>query len=360
MSKADRGAATTGWPPLRAPARPTVRTLAGLPTTGMQVSTQTQRDERARGRDARRPSEISRPGWGDIAARVRSEVKEDRISFLAAACAYYGFLALFPTLIALVSIYGLLVEPQQVQQQVDQLARLLPGEVASLVEAQLRDVVTAGTGALTAGAVISLVAALWAASSGTQGLMEALTLAYDEAEDRGFLVRRGTALALTVGALSFAIVTFAVLVILPLAFGGAGETAARVARWPLLGVALVAGLAVVYRYGPDRDAPKFRWVSWGAVLAAVLWVAATAAFSFYVANFGTYNETYGALGAVIVLLLWLFLSALVVIVGAEVNAEIEHQTLRDTTVGPDRPLGERGARVADSIGPARAPRGSAD
>jgi membrane protein len=190
------------------------------------------------------------------------------------------------------------------------------------------------------------------------GLMQALTIANNEEETRGLVRRRVIALGLTVVALVVVILAMVVIVGVPIAMGfvgldAVGEWTIRILRWPLIGAVIVGLLTLVYRYGPDRDKPQWRWVTWGSVIATVLWVIASLGFSVYVANFGNYNETYGALGAVVVLLLWLFLSAFVVILGAEINAEMEHQTAHDTTEGEPRPMGERDAHVADHLGPRR-------
>lgn len=311
-----------------------------------------------RGRGAERPSDIPTAGWRDIALRVKDEVRTDRVPLVAAGVAFYAMLALFPSLVAFVSVYGLVADPEQVTQQMEQAAEALPQEAASLIEEQLQSIVQAGDAALTTGFAVSLAAVLWTASSGVHGLMQALTVAYDESEDRGFVKRRAVALALTLFAMVVGLVVLGGVVLVPLVLGAvglgaAGEWALRILRWPLLGVAVVAALAVIYRYAPDRDRPQWRWVSWGAVLATVLWVVGTLAFTFYVSNFGSYQETYGALGAVIILLLWLFVSAFVVVLGAEVDAEMEHQTAHDTTVGERQPMGQREARVADELGSAQ-------
>jgi membrane protein len=196
---------------------------------------------------------------------------------------------------------------------------------------------------------------LWSASGGVQGLVKGLNLVYDERETRGFLKLRGLSLLLTLGAIVVAVTAIALIAVFPgfvdsLGLGRAGELAASIGRWVVLALLVLAALAVVYRYAPDRANPRWRWVSWGAVVALVLWLLATVGFSWSVDNFGKYNQTYGALAAVIILLLWLFLSAFVVLLGAEFDAETERQTARDTTTGPSRPLGQRDAEVADTLG----------
>lgn len=308
-----------------------------------------------RGRAATQPREIPRAGWKDIALRVKDEIKNDRVGLVAAGVAFYGMLALFPAITALISAYGLVADPEEIKDQIEALAGGFEGQGGQLIVQQAEAIAQTGTRALSVGLIISLVAALWTASSGMHGLMQALTVANNELETRSFLRRRATALALTLATIFVVLLAMTVIVGVPIALefidlGAAGASLMRVARWPLLALVVVVVLSVIYRYGPDRDHAQWAWVSGGAVLATVLWVLGSIGFSAYVSNFGSYNETYGALGAVIVLLLWLFLSAFIVLVGAEVNAEMEHQTARDTTVGEPRLMGRRDAQVADNVG----------
>lgn len=203
--------------------------------------------------------------------------------------------------------------------------------------------------------MIGIVVALWSASSGMAHLVESTNIAYDEAETRSMVRRRGLALLLTIGAIVFMVAAVALIAVLPAVLdragvGTAGKIAVGVLRWLLLPVGMMLALSVVYRYAPDRDAPKWSWVSVGAVVATLIWLAASAIFAIYTGNFAKYNQTYGTLGAVVVLMLWLFITALCVIVGAELNAELERQTERDTTTGPDRPMGSRDAEAADTLG----------
>lgn len=314
--------------------------------------------EQARGREADAPTEIPPRGWRDIALRVKEQVQEDSVSLLAAGVAFYGMLALFPAMAAFISLYGLMTSPAEAQQQLATLTATLPPQVGPLIRSQLESIVQSASTALTTGFVVSLLGLLWSASKGTQGLIRGLNIAYDERENRGFLRIRLLALALTLGGLIFTGVALAAVAVLPviltnLGLGTVGEWTIRIVRWPLLALLLAVALAVVYRYGPNRDEPKWRWVSPGAAIALVLWLLGSFAFSIYINNFGNYNETYGAFGAIIILLLWLFLSSFVVLLGAEINAEIEHQTRVDTTEGAPRPMGRRDAYVADHLGEIR-------
>jgi membrane protein len=308
----------------------------------------------AAGREAERPSEIPARGWFAVLKRVKAEVKEDNVTLLAAGVAFYAMLAIFPAIIAVVTVYGLVADPNQVEAQVSEFAKSLPAGADQLLTEQLQNVASAGRQSLSIGLAVSLLAVLWTASGGVQGLVKGLNIVYDERETRGFLKLRGLSLLLTLGAILVAVIALALVAVFPavidnLGLGQAGELAASIARWVVLALVVLLALAVVYRYAPDRENPRWRWVSWGVVVALVLWLLGSFGFSWYVDNFGKYNQTYGALAAVIILLLWLFLSTFAVLLGAELDAEIERQTGRDTTTGPERPLGERGAEVADTL-----------
>jgi membrane protein len=312
-------------------------------------------DGDAAGREAERPSEIPPRGWFAILRRVMAEVKEDNVALLAAGVAFYAMLAIFPAIIAVVTVYGMVADPNQVESQVGEFAQSLPSGADQLLTEQLKNVTSAGRQSLSIGLAVSLLAVLWSASGGVQGLVKGLNVVYDERESRGFFKLRGLSLLLTLGAIVVAVVALALITVFPavidnLGLGQAGELAASIARWVVLALLVLVAVAVVYRFAPDRASPRWRWVSWGAVVALVLWLLGSVGFSWYVDNFGKYNQTYGALAAVIILLLWLFLSAFAVLLGAEFDAEIERQTARDTTTGPERPLGERGAEAADTVG----------
>jgi membrane protein len=309
----------------------------------------------AAGRDAERPSEIPPRGWFAVLKRVKAEVKDDNVPLLAAGVAFYAMLAIFPAIIAVVTVYGMVADPAQVESQVSEFAKSLPSGADQLLTEQLKSVTSAGRQSLSIGLVVSLLAVLWSASSGVQGLVKGLNLVYDEQESRGFVKLRGLSLLLTLGAIVLAVAALALITVFPgvidnLGLGQAGQLAASIVRWVVLALLVLWALAVVYRYAPDRANPRWRWVSWGAVVALVLWLLGSIGFSWYVDNFGKYNKTYGALAAVIILLLWLFLSAFVVLLGAEFDAETERQTATDTTTGPERPMGSRDAEVADTVG----------
>lgn len=311
-----------------------------------------------RGQKADAPSDLPATGWKETLTRVKTEMKKDNVPLLGAGVAFYALVAIVPGLIAFVSIYGLVADPADVERQINDLLAAAPSEVRELVREQLTSVVDSTSTGLGLGAVFGVLAALWSASSGMKHLMAAINNAYDEEESRGFLKLRGTALLLTVGAVLGGAVAFGAIAVLPAllsdtGLGDAARITVSIIRFPLLGLGLLVALAVLYRFAPDRDEPQWVWVAPGSIVAVVGWLIASAAFSFYTANFGSYDETYGSLGAIIVVMLWLMISATVVIIGAELNAEAEHQTAKDTTMGPREPLGQRGAYVADTLpGPA--------
>jgi membrane protein len=312
-----------------------------------------------RGRQADSPQEIPAKGWKDIAKRTMKSVKEDQVPLLSAGVAFYGLLSLFPLVIAGVSIYGLVADADTVRSQIQKLTELLSPETAKLVGTQLLQVTQGANGALGFATVFGILIALWSASSGMKALITGVNLAYDETETRKFAKLRGLAILLTLGAMLLMGVALATIVGYP----PIADNLPTVLRWlvaiirfAILGGLLVVALAVLYRLAPDRDQPKWSWVSWGSVIATVLWVLATIGFAIYANLFSNYNKTYGALAGVIILMFWLFLSAFVVLVGAELNTEMELQTARDTTKGPEEPMGERGGHAADHV--AESPAGS--
>jgi len=308
------------------------------------------------GEQAETPGQIPARGWFQVLRRSFKQVGDDHLTLIAGGIAYMWFLALFPGMIAAVLIWGLVADPAQIQQQISDLAASLPASAQPLVTDQLSSATSsAGSGAGLAVAG-SIALALWSASSGVAGLVEATNIAYDEEEGRNFFVKRGLALLMTLGFLVFLLVAVALVVVFPvvldqLAAGIVVEVVAQVVRWVVLVFVVVVALGLLYRVGPDRDPARVRWLSLGAVVATVCWVAASVGFSFYVDNFGSYGETYGSLAGVVVLLLWFWITALVVLIGAEINAESEAQTVRDTTTGSPEPLGQRGAVKADDHPP---------
>jgi membrane protein len=315
------------------------------------------RVEMGRGRRADTPGELPAKGWKDILWRVYEEQSKDNISIVAAGVAFYALLAIFPAVAAAVSLYGLVADPATIEQHIEQLAGFLPGEGVQILRDQARSVAQA-SGRLSFGVAFGLLLTLWSASRGINALITALNIAYEEEEHRGIISLAVISMVLTVGAVLFLIVTLLVVVAVPALLNvlplGPLKWVVALVRWPILGAAIILALAVLYRYAPCRRKAKWRWVNWGSAAATVIWLLGSVAFSVYVANFGSYNETYGSVGAVVILLLWLNLTAYAILLGAELNAEMEHQTARDTTDEPEKPMGQRNARMADTVGERKA------
>lgn len=304
--------------------------------------------------NAKSPLKMSRRDWKEILLRVKNEISDDRISAIAAANAYYILFAIFPLLISIVSLYGLFADPIDVEKQFNTLAEFVPLDAAAVIRDQLRSIVENSNTTLGFGAVLSLLATIWAASAGTRFVMEAMNIAYDETEKRGFIRFYWEALLLTISAVFTATVMIFLLAGLPaiLNFVGLGsfaETLLLVLRWPILALIIIVALSVMNRYAPSRSQPKWRWISPGSLLSTFLILLASAGFAFYVEKFGSYNKTYGSIAGVIVLLFWLYIVSYAILLGAELNSEIEHQTRADTTVGPEKPMGQRGAVMADTL-----------
>jgi membrane protein len=325
------------------PAQDPDRPPAGAPTP-----------EELPGIHAEKPTEIPWRGWKQILKRAWAEHRADNMPIIAGGVAFFGFLSIFPALIALVSLYGLVASPETVAQQVEDLSAQLPHSAAQLIGDQLTEIVNNSGSALTVSLVVSILGALWAASGGIGNLITAVNIAYDEVETRGFVKLKALSLLLTLGGIVFVLVTFGLVAVVPavleaLPLGIVGTILAQVARWVLLLGVFAGSLAILYRVAPDRDAPRFRWVSLGSVVVTVAWALVSVGFALYVNNFGSYDKTYGAIAGVIVLMLWLYLTCYLVLLGAEINSEAEHQTTRDTTRGEPRPMGSRDAKMADTL-----------
>jgi membrane protein len=308
-----------------------------------------------RGREAEHPGEIPPRGWKDVLWRSWNEISDQNLFLIAGGVTYAVLLALFPGLAALVSLYGLAFDAGQIETQVAALSGVLPPQTQELLSQQLHSLVAASNGALGVGATVGLVLALWSASRGMSGMITAINIAYEEKESRGFLKLNLLALGLTFGLLVGGGIAIALVAILPavahlLPVGAATKWLLLLVQWPLLIVFVMLGLAVLYRYAPNRGKPQWRWVSPGAGAATLLWIVASIGFTVYVANFNSYDKTYGSLGGVVILLTWLYLSALMVLLGAVINAQSEQQTRSDSTEGQPRAMGRRGARAADTLG----------
>ncbi|MHC2109085.1 YihY/virulence factor BrkB family protein [Methylobacterium sp. CM6246] len=309
-----------------------------------------------RGRQATRPTEIPAKGWKDIALRTYRDIGENRIMLVSAGVTFFALLAIFPAVAALVSVYGLVADASTINDQLASLQGIMPQGALDILGDQVKLLDEKGDATLGLSLLVSVALSVWSANGGMKHIFDALNLVYNEREKRNFFVLNLVSLAFTAGALAFLILALGAVVVLPVVFEfiGVGKDAWWLAllRWPVLLLAVLGGLAVLYRYGPSRDAPRWHWVTGGSAVAAVMWLGGSLLFSWYVANFGSYNKTYGSLGAAIGFMTWIWISTIIVLLGAQVNAEMEHQTAEDTTVGQPQPLGTRGAKMADSVGAA--------
>jgi membrane protein len=311
--------------------------------------------EHGRGRHATHPLQIPGAGWKDIFWRTYAEMQSDRLLSIAGGVAFFVLLAIFPAITALVSAYGLFFNASTITHNISLLDDVVPVNVLSIVTEQANRIAANSGRALSLGIIVGILMSVWSAMSGAKAMIDALNVIYEQKEARSFIKLNVVALAFTLaGFAAFLLVIAAVvvmpLVLSPLGLDGAAEMLTRIGRWPALFVLLLIGLSLLFRYGPDRRAARWQWVSVGSVFAAVTWIGASYLFSWYLARFANYNATYGSLGAVIGLMMWLWISTIVVLVGAELNSEIEHQTACDSTVGEDKPLGARGAVMADTVG----------
>jgi membrane protein len=316
-------------------------------------------DDTQRGRHAATPWQIPWRGWKDILIRTYEQFNEDRLLAVAAGVVFYGLLALFPAITAIVSAYALFATPNTINDHLSTLSGLLPGGAFDIVKDQVGRVLEKGNLKLGTAFAASFLFALWSANGGMKALIDALNVAYDEPEKRGFFKLNAISLTFTFGGVLAILIAIGAVVALPIVLATIGlgsitETLFRVGRWPLLIALMLLGLALLYRFGPSRRSPQWQWLSVGSVFATVTWLAGSALLSYYLANYANYDATYGSLGAAIGLMIWMWMSTIVVLLGAELNSEIEHQTKVDSTEGGGKPLGARGAHVADTVGEAKA------
>jgi membrane protein len=314
--------------------------------------------ETGRGRYANSPWEIPWNGWKDILRRSYQRTSEDRLLAVAAGVVFYGLLAVFPAITALVSLYGLFAKASTISEHLSMAGGILPAGTVSLVQDQVNQLVAKGDAKLSFGFVFGLGIALWSANAGMKAIMDALNVVYEEKEKRGFIKLNLLSLAFTIAAISSLLLAIGAVVVLPLVLSYLGlqtftDVLFRLSRWPILLVVVVLGLAVLYRFGPSRREPRWQWISLGSLLAALAWLAASILLSWYLTNFANYDATYGSLGAAIGMMMWMWVSSIVILFGAELNSEIEHQTTRDSTVDGNKPLGTRGAVMADTVGKAQ-------
>ena len=315
-------------------------------------------DEPGRGREANTPEQIPPRGWSDILWRVLYGISSNRVLSTSGGVAFFSLLAAFPAIAAVVSLYGLFADASTIGRHLSLLSGILPGGVLLLIADQITLISRQGNETLGTAFVVSLLIAVGSANSGMAALFDALNVVYDEEEKRSLMRFYATTVLFTLAGIIFVIVAIAGIVVLPLVLRFVGLAATTewliaILRWPILLATIVVSLACIYRYGPSRNDARWRWVTWGSVVGALLWIAASMLFSWYVATFDSYNKTYGSLGAAIGFMVWLWISAVIVLLGGELNAEMEHQTARDTTAGVSKPLGSRGAMMADRVGKAQ-------
>lgn len=342
--------ATSAWWAGRKPAPPAPVEPPPQPGLSRQTVAEPalfEEQEPRRGRVALNPRHIPWRGWRDILWRTYREVGEDRLTVVAGSVTYYTLLAIFPALGVFVSLYGLIADVRTVQEQLAQLSTIFPPEAVRLLGEQMLRLANGEAAGLSAAFVVSLLLSLWSASAGMRSLFDGLNIAYDEIETRSYVRRTATTYGFTVALLLFLTAISAILVAAPIHLRDEGLIAVR---WPMVYAVAAGAFAVVYRYGPSRARARWRWVAIGSLTAAFLWMAGSAGFSWYLNNVARLDATYGSLGAVIGFMLWIWFSVMVVLIGAELNAEIEHQTAMDSTTGPPAPMGERGAAMADTVG----------
>jgi membrane protein len=323
-------------------------------TSGAKTGYWRQVDNAEGSSDAAAPRHFSAGEWGQILRRVARRVFETRLPLLSAGIAFFALLSIAPVLVTALSIYGAINSPAQASQQLASVARMLPTEIQPVLTDQLRTITAASTKLDTVRGLVALGIALWTATAATTSLLDALTVAYHEDETRSPARRVGTAALLVLaGALLLGALLAAARAVAAMPDGAPDVVRAVVPwlAWTALAVLMTVALAVLYRIAPDRKGARWRWTSWGATGATVVWLMASLGLFAYVRRLGTYASTYGSLAGVAISMFWLWLTVLLVVVGAAVNAEAERQTSRDSTVGPDRPVGQREAVVADSVPP---------
>ncbi len=312
------------------------------------------RARRADGARASNVRELPKAAWVAIVQRTKLELTEQHVALLAAGVAFRLLLATVPAAVAAISIWGLVADPDVLVEQIEAIAAQLPESGGQLVSEQLTNLTDQASGSLSTALIISLATALWAASSGMLGLVDGVAAAYGEGRSRSFLARRALGLTMTVAGLLLAALTVVGSIVLPRIVDASGleglpASLAVAARWPVLAVFCALAIATVYRVGPDRRAPRVQWIWLGAIVATTMWLVGSAGFSLYVSRFGDFDETYGSLAGVVIVMLWVFLSTFALLFGAMLNGEVERQTTVDTTIGGDQPRGEREAAMADAV-----------
>jgi membrane protein len=304
-----------------------------------------------RGRRAATPSQIPPRGWKDILWRVYNGISDHRVLAIAAGATYYALLAIFPALAALVALYSLFADPGTIRSHLDSMSSVLQGGAIGVIGDQITRVAAQGGVTLGFTSLAALAVSLWSANAGVKALFDALNIVYQEQEKRSFFKLNAVSLSFTLATILLVLIALAAMVALPpaldyLNIASKAELVIKILRWPLLVIMVSLVFSFIYRYGPSREKPQWRWLTWGSAFASFGWLVMSLAFSWYAGNFGSFNQTYGSLGAVIGFMIWMWLSNVVVLIGAEINAEMEHQTFTDTTTGKPQPMGSRGATMA--------------
>ena len=342
------GVLAARWPRRRPRPRPALSSPVAAPPEAFELA------QPGRGRLADHPREIPARGWADIFWRAWREVLHDRLTAVAGGVTFYALLAIFPAIGVFVSLYGLFADVAEAQRQMAQFAMILPRAVLEVVGDQMGRLAGREPASLSAAFGVSLLLSVWSANAGMKSLFDGLNVAYEETERRSWLKRTLITYSFTLAAILFVTLVALILVAVPILLKRAGaqglERLWLPVRWIVLFAIASGGFALLYRYGPCRSHARWTWVRAGGVLAAAIWLGGSLGFSWYVNNLAHYDATYGSLGAVIGFMMWVWFSVLAILIGAELNSEIEHQTARDSTTGPPQPMGERGAAMADSVG----------
>ncbi len=317
-----------------------------------------------RGRDAKTPRDIPWAGWKDIVRRVAGEISEDRLMLIAAGITFYLILALFPAMAATVSVYGLFADPARVADSLTYVDDVLPASALDLIQSQLTELASQTPQSVGLGFLVSFAIAFWSANNGVKALFQGMNVAYNEREKRGFVRLTALSFLFTIGAMFLAVILVTVVGVIPAVLGlvdlgPLSDILIRAGRWFLMLVVVATAIGLLYKFGPSRKKAQLKWITTGGLLATGVWVVASVGFSFYIQNFADYNAIYGSLGAAIGFMVWIWVSVLIVLIGAALNGEMELQTAVDTTTGAPEPIGNRGAVVSDRLGEASVKQGEA-
>jgi len=345
-------AAVAGAAWWRERSNPPAKATPGMSEPAPPTPAQAEAQEPGRGRAARSPLAIPALGWRDIAWRTWRETGADRLTSAAGSATYYTLLAVFPALGVFVSLYGLFADVAAVREQLAQLSSIFPPEAVRLIGEQMMRLATGRAASLSLAFVVSLLLSVWSASAGMKSLFDGLNTAYDETERRSYFGRAALTYGFTAALLVFLTLVSGILVAAPILLDALRLRSDLLiaARWPMVYLVAAAAFTVVYRYGPSRRRARWVWLAPGGATAALVWMGGSAGFSWYLNHVIRLDATYGSLGAIIGFMLWVWFSVMVVLIGAEFSAEIEHQTAQDTTTGPELPMGQRGAAMADTLG----------